>query len=117
MMNDIQRYDLVDAGQVSLAIGRCQKGGYYLVSDVETYIAAERQRIIDELVTPLMEAAKRLRRKHTECEDQWYSCPKSPGGCANDSEGDRCNCGADLANVAIDKALAAVSAKLKEIQG
>lgn len=47
-----------------------------------------------------------LRRSHHSCEDDWYSCPKSEDGCANDSEGDECNCGADKYNAKIDAALA-----------
>jgi hypothetical protein len=48
-----------------------------------------------------------LRRGHDTCEDSWYSCPKSPDGCANDGAGDDCNCGADAHNAIIDNALAA----------
>lgn len=37
-------------------------------------------------------------RKHLECEDSWYSCPKSAEGCANEDAGDKCTCGADSRN-------------------
>lgn len=37
-------------------------------------------------------------RHHYSCEDGWYSCPKSEDGCANDAEGDDCNCGVDNHN-------------------
>jgi len=30
--------------------------------------------------------------RHYECEDSWYSCPKSPDGCSDDRQ-DICNCG------------------------
>ena len=42
---------------------------------------------------------ERLRKpvSHLECEDCWYSCPKS-GKCCNDNEGPECNCGADAEN-------------------
>ena len=30
---------------------------------------------------------------HHECEDPYYSCPKSPRGCINSFAGDECNCG------------------------
>ncbi len=38
-------------------------------------------------------------RKHYHCEDSYYSCPKSKGGCSNEcyDEGE-CNCGADRHN-------------------
>jgi len=32
---------------------------------------------------------------HYECEDSWYSCPKSPEGCANNRKGPVCTCGAE----------------------
>ena len=51
------------------------------------------------LVETLTQAAK---RSHYECEDAWYSCPKSPSGCSNESEGEDCNCGADRHNAEID---------------
>lgn len=54
----------------------------------------------------LREALESLRSTHYECDDPWYSCPKSEGGCANDGQGDECNCGADARNAIIDAALA-----------
>ena len=55
----------------------------------------------------LREALKSLRRdSHYECEDCWYSCPKS-GECCNDNASDRCTCGADAVNTLIDTALGA----------
>jgi hypothetical protein len=39
--------------------------------------------------------------------DCWFSCPLS-GECCNDEEPERCNCGADERNAAIQSALAAV---------
>ena len=36
---------------------------------------------------------------HYNCEgDTWYGCPKSVDGCADDSQGSECNCGADKHN-------------------
>lgn len=29
---------------------------------------------------------------HYYCDDSWYSCPKAEGGCADDDQGDECNC-------------------------
>ena len=40
---------------------------------------------------------KLAHREHVECEDPWYSCPKSPEGCLADN-GDECDCGADRIN-------------------
>jgi len=37
-------------------------------------------------------------RSHYSCEDEWYSCPMSDGGCYNDSFEKKCNCGADEHN-------------------
>ena len=45
-----------------------------------------------------------LRRTHLECEDCWYSCPKS-GECCNAEAGKECNCGADRVNAIIDRIL------------
>ncbi len=54
-------------------------------------------------LTALVEDLARAgRRSHRECEDSWYSCPKSPGGCSNESEGKDCNCGADGCNARIE---------------
>lgn len=45
----------------------------------------------------LAEAVALLRTKHYECQDSWYSCPKSDEGCADDGAGTECNCGAQEA--------------------
>ena len=49
-----------------------------------------------ELVRPM---------SHNYCEDSWYSCPKAEDGCADDREGDECNCGADRWNKQIEPVL------------
>ena len=56
-----------------------------------------------------IELAKLARRDHYRCEDHWYSCPKSPDGCANDLAGDECNCGADSHNDKIDELLSLIA--------
>jgi hypothetical protein len=38
--------------------------------------------------------------KHYECDDCWYSCPKSEG-CCNDEKPTRCTCGKDRADAAL----------------
>jgi len=63
---------------------------------------AEREK---ELVAALEKFGK---SEHYYCEDSWYSCPKAEGGCADESKGDNCNCGADAHNEAVAAALAKV---------
>ena len=60
-----------------------------------------------------LEVLESNRRTHYYCEDTWYSCPKHEDGCANDSEGDECNCGADEVNAEIDQAITAIKAALE----
>ena len=64
-----------------------------------------------EQALDVLEANK---RSHYYCEDRWYSCPKHPEGCTNESAGDECDCGADKANAQIDKATTALRAALAE---
>lgn len=47
---------------------------------------------------------KGVRVDHYYCEDAWYSCPMSEGGCANDAAGDECNCGASEGQAIYDVA-------------
>lgn len=58
----------------------------------------------DEILR-LREALLAALRGHYTCDDCWYSCPKSEEGCCNHEEGDKCNCGADAHNAAINAAL------------
>ena len=51
----------------------------------------------------LLEELEKLRLSHHQCEDGWYSCPKSENGCLNDNEEDECNCEAERHNQQIDK--------------
>lgn len=48
-----------------------------------------------------------LRSGHYDCEDCWYSCPKSDH-CCDDTAGDECNCGADDQNKIIDEIIAKI---------
>ena len=41
-------------------------------------------------------------RTHYECEDSWYSCPASEGGCARDDYDTECDCWADEHNALVD---------------
>jgi len=70
----------------------------------ETGLEEVRERAVAKLLAE-------LNAPHTECEDPWYSCPKSPEGCANDGEDPNiCTCGTDywlgrlnhIANAAYD---------------
>jgi dCMP deaminase len=55
---------------------------------------------------------EKLRREHLSThfsiDDCWYSCPKSPYGCYDDSVGTACNCGADEHNAILDRLIAVV---------
>jgi len=64
-----------------------------------------------ELFLPALVLAMESLRKntgHLECDDSWYSCPLSEGGCADDSREKKCNCGAQESI----EALAKISAML-----
>lgn len=63
---------------------------------------------MSDKIKTIREALEKLRRKHDECEDCWYSCPKSEDGCCDDEQGDECNCGADKHNAILDTALSAL---------
>ena len=64
----------------------------------------------DEALTLALNALQINRRPHYYCENRWHSCPRHEEGCANDEDGDECNCGADKANAEIDTAIAAIKA-------
>jgi hypothetical protein len=56
-----------------------------------TLTDAEREAIAEIIAMPPHE--------HTECDDSWYGCPLSDGGCTNPSYKDgECNCGASAHN-------------------
>ena len=66
------------------------------------------------VVEQALEALECNRRSHYYCEDTWYSCPKHEEGCANESDGEECNCGADEANTQIDSAIITLRATLEQ---
>ena len=68
----------------------------------------------DKALRMALEALENNRQTHNYCEDTWYSCPKHEEGCANESEGDECNCGADEANAEIDNAITATKELLAQ---
>lgn len=69
-----------------------------------------------EAMKQALQALENNRQTHHYCEDTWYSCPKHEGGCANDAEGNECNCGADKANVEIDAAIIALRQAIAEAE-
>jgi len=70
----------------------------------------------DEALRLAMDVLENNRRAHYYCEDTWYSCPKHEDGCANDAEGDECNCGADKNNAEIDATIAAIKQALEQTE-
>ena len=68
----------------------------------------------DEALKMAIEAMEKNKRTHHYCEDTWYSCPKHEEGCADDREGDECNCGADRINAEFNKALQACEEALEQ---
>ena len=56
---------------------------------------------------------KKFPISHYYCEDGWYSCPKAEEGCANDMEGDECNCGAETYNI---KLIHFITEQIKEAE-
>ena len=64
----------------------------------------------------VLRLAELARRGHYYCEDTWYSCPKHPEGCANDSAGTERDCGADKINAEVDAILALLSQNEKDKQ-
>lgn len=69
-----------------------------------------------EAMKQALEALENNRQTHHYCEDTWYSCPKHEDGCANDAEGNECNCGADKANVEIDAAITSLRQAIAEAE-
>jgi len=68
----------------------------------------------DEALKLALKALEANRRTHYYCEDTWYSCPKHEDGCANEAEGNECNCGADKANAEIDYVTTAIKEALAQ---
>ena len=61
-----------------------------------------------------LEALESNKPNHLYCEDTWYSCPKHEDGCANEAEGDECNCGADEVNAQFDQAITSIKEALAQ---
>lgn len=57
--------------------------------------------------TELVAALEKSKIPHTVCDDCWYTCPKSETDrcCNEELPKDKCICGADIHNAAIDAAL------------
>ena len=70
----------------------------------------------DEALKLALETLESNKQTHYYCEDTWYSCPQHEDGCANESTGDECNCGANEANAEIGKAITAIKEALAQEQ-
>lgn len=57
----------------------------------------------------LLTILQKLKTKHYECDDCYYSCPKCEEGCCNEYAEDECNCGADEQNALVDEAIRILS--------
>jgi len=60
------------------------------------------QERIAELEKAVKDMAELAHMSHTYCEDGWYSCPMAEDGCADESRGSECDCGAVEHNAKID---------------
>lgn len=58
----------------------------------------------DAEIERLRAALLSSKQSHYQCDDSWYSCPKSEDGCSREGA-TGCNCGADKHNAMIDAAL------------
>ena len=54
---------------------------------------------------------------HYSCEDNWYSCPMSPEGCADDGQGKECNCGIEDKHKQFDRAASILRALAESMEG
>lgn len=59
---------------------------------------------MNDLTDSIQKLAAFAKRKHRQCEDNYYSCPKAEGGCSNEM-GDECDCGADEHNAVVEQTL------------
>ena len=65
----------------------------------------------------IVEELESLRRDHYECEDPWFSCPKSNEGCSDPSRGDVCTCGAEDHNAKLDAIIRYIRANGLDLVG
>lgn len=63
----------------------------------------------------LLTILQKLKTKHYECDDCYYSCPKCEEGCCNEFVGDECTCGADEQNALVDEAISIVDKLTAEL--
>lgn len=59
----------------------------------------------------LIDELEKLRLKHHEGSDCWYSCPKSGESCKDHADKTECDCGADENNAKLDEIIEYVRAK------
>jgi hypothetical protein len=82
--------------------------------DMQKQNITENMNALQAAAQQALAALKNNKRVHYYCEDTWYSCPKHEEGCANENEGDECNCGADEVNKVLDAAIADLEAALEQ---
>lgn len=70
---------------------------------------------IEELRAEIENLSAYAKSNHYQCEDLWYSCPKSEKGCANEVVGQDCNCGADEINAQVATIKAELDNKMDEL--
>lgn len=70
---------------------------------------------IEELREGIEKLSAYTKSRHYQCDDWWYSCPKSEKGCANEETGEDCNCGADEINAEVATIKAGLDDKMDEL--
>lgn len=71
-------------------------------SSVLSNNSVEEYKMRKDIINKLEGIRSAFTKSHYECEDSWYSCPKSEIGCSNDSLGDECSCGSDSDNALLN---------------
>lgn len=81
-------------------LNRCQAENARLREEAAAMTAAMQQ------VSALIEKGQ---KRHYDCEDSWYACPLSEGGCANPAwDKTDCTCGASQYNEILDAVAATI---------
>lgn len=61
--------------------------------------------------------ASKSKRQHYGCDDSWYSCPMSDGGCSNPTwDKSDCTCGASDYNETLDAIAAIIRGMLERLK-
>jgi hypothetical protein len=62
------------------------------------------------MLETIVAEVNKLTLQHHQCEDSWYSCPKSEDGCCDENAGDKCNCGAEEHNNQVNRVIEIIRA-------